>query len=148
MMKAFILFIIFVPSFSFSAKLEIIGPCSERPVYQFDIGDKFDTVADLTFYVLNKNKIPYIGTDKGITSMLNAPYGDGALEVLSDTQMRAYGWCFIVNGNLVLEYADETYLNPEDKFQWVYSYAWYDRGWKSMCNPSYEVKSNYICKKK
>ena len=148
MIKILFVFVVLVPSFGYSAKLEIIGPCSERSVYQFEVGDKFDTVADLTFHILDKNKIPYTGTDKGITTLISAPHGDDALEVVSDTQMRAYGWCFFVNGELSLDYADEVYLNPGDRIQWVYSYAWYDRGWKTMCNPSYKVKSDYICKRK
>lgn len=136
-----------IPFLSQAAEFEIIGPCNEKPVYELSIADQFETVADLTFHILNKNKIPYTGTHKGITSLLNAPQGDDALEVLSDTQMRAYGWCFFVNGEVVMDYADETYLNPGDKIQWIYSYAWYDREWKSMCNESYKVKSDFICKK-
>lgn len=137
-----------IPFISFAAEFEIIGPCSEKPVYTFSTGDKFETVADMTFHILDKNRIPYTGTDKGITTMINAPHGDDALEVLSDTRMRAYGWCYFVNGKVVTEYADETYLNPGDKVQWIYSYAMFDRDWKSMCNPSYLVKSAFICQKK
>lgn len=148
-MKNLILFLcLLIPTISFSAEFEVIGPCNEKPVYKFSIGDKFETVADLTFYLLNKNNIPYKGTDKGITELLKAPVGDDALEVLSDTQMRAYGWCFFVNGKVMMEYADEVYLNPGDKVQWIYSYAIFDREWKTMCNPSYKLKSEYLCKKK
>lgn len=143
-----LLFFIFLPVISFAAELEIVGPCSERAVYSFEVGDKFDTVADLTFYLLDKNRIPYTGTNKGITTLINAPSGDAALEVLSDTKMRAYGWCFFVNGKMSLDYADEVYLNPGDKVQWIYSYAWFDREWKSMCNPSFKVKSPQICQKR
>lgn len=142
-----LLFCLLMPILSTAAEFEVIGPCSEKPVYNFSVGDKFETVADLTFHVLDKNKIPYSGTHKGISSLLNAPQGDEALEVLSDTQMRAYGWCYFVNGKVVMNYADETYLNPGDKVQWIYSYAWFDRDWKSMCNPSYKLKSKFICKK-
>lgn len=148
MKHLFLLLSLLVSTASFAAEFEIIGPCSERPIYQFSIGDKFQTVADMTFYILDKNKIPYTGTDKGITSLLNAPQGDAALEVLSDTQMRAYGWCFFVNGKVSMSYADEVYLRPGDKVQWIYSYAWFDRDWKSMCNPSYKVRSEYMCKKR
>lgn len=138
----------FLPAFAMAAQFEVIGPCSEKPVYQFEVGDKFETVADLTFHVLDKNNIKYKGTEKGIISLLNTPEGLDALEVLSDTQMRSYGWCYFVNGKMSLDYADETYLRPGDKVQWIYSYAWFDRDWKSMCNFAYKVKSDMFCKKK
>ncbi len=146
-MNLFVLIFFIATTISSAAELEVIGPCSSKPAYQFKMGDKFETVADLTFYVFDKNNIPYQGTDKGITSLLNDPVGDEALEVISDTEMRAYGWCYFVNGKVSMAFADETYLKPGDKVQWIYSYAIFDREWKSMCNPSYKLKSDFMCKK-
>lgn len=133
---------------SMAHELSVIGPCSEKPLFATEVANKFETVGDLTIHTFNKNGIPYLGNERGINTIFHSPIGDGALEVISDTEMRAYGWCFFVNGEVVMEYADETYLNPGDKIEWIYSYALYSAGeWKSMCNPSFLTKSEYICKK-
>ncbi|MCK6596194.1 MAG: DUF4430 domain-containing protein [Bacteriovoracaceae bacterium] len=149
-MKLFSLFVV-VLYFSFSTlahELSVIGPCLEKPMFLVDVADKFETVGDLTIHTFNKNGIPYLGNERGINVIFNSPIGDASLEVISDTEMRAYGWCFFVNGEVSMEYADETYLNPGDKVEWIYSYALYSKGeWKSMCNPSYKIKSEFICKK-
>jgi len=143
-----------IVSFLFQANLmaheiSVIGPCSEKPLFSAEVADKFETVGDLTIHTFNKNGIPYLGNERGINVIFDSPIGDAALEVISDTEMRAYGWCFFVNGEVSMEYGDETYLNPGDKVEWIYSYALYSKGeWKSMCNPSYKIKSEFICKTK
>jgi len=129
-----------------SATLDIIGPCSKKPLVSIDASNQFETVGDLTVYYLTKNKIPFQGTERGMNSIFNTPVGLDALEVLSDTQMRSYGWCFKVNGKIPESFADEIYLNDGDHIEWFFSYAWYDKQWISMCNPAYEVKSPLFCK--
>lgn len=149
-MKLFSLLVVgFYLSFSaFAHELSVIGPCLENPIFSVDVADKFETVGDLTIHTFKKNGIPFLGNERGINVIFNSPIGDASLEVISDTEMRAYGWCFFVNGKVSMEYADETYLNPGDKVEWIYSYALYSNGeWKSMCNPSYKIKSEYICRK-
>ncbi len=149
-MKLFsLLIVVFLTLDSVSGhELSVVGPCSQSPVFEASINSKFDTVGDLTIHIFDKNNVPYLGNERGINVIFNSPIGDGALEILSDTEMRAYGWCFFVNGKVSMEYANETYLNPGDKVEWVYSYAFYSKGeWKSMCNPSYKIKSDNICKK-
>lgn len=149
-MKLFSLFVVglFFSLKSFAHELSVVGPCLEKPIFSIEVADKFETVGDLTIHTFKKNGIPYLGNERGINVIFNSPIGDSSLEVISDTEMRAYGWCFFVNGEVSMEYADETYLNPGDKVEWIYSYALYSKGeWKSMCNPSYLIKSEYICKK-
>ncbi|MFA5584477.1 MAG: DUF4430 domain-containing protein [Bacteriovoracaceae bacterium] len=145
-MKKIILILSFITLNAYSVTFEIIGGCSKTPLFSINTSAKFETVGDLTIHLLNKNRIPYQGNERAINSIFNTILGIDSLEVVSDTQMRSYGWCFRVNGVVPDRYADEIYLNEEDHIEWFYAYAWYDKGWSSMCNPSYEVKSPWICK--
>ncbi|RZJ25676.1 MAG: DUF4430 domain-containing protein, partial [Flavobacterium sp.] len=52
----------------------------------------------LTEFLLNKGQIPYTGDKSGIASIAGSPVGDDAIEVLSDSKLRAYGWCVEVDG--------------------------------------------------
>lgn len=129
-----------------AATLDIIGPCSKRPILSLETSDQFETVGDLTMHYLRKNRVQFQGNERGINSMFNTPIGLDAMEVLSDTQMRSYGWCFRVNGRVPESYADQVNLNKGDHVEWYFGYAWYDKGWISICNPSYEVRSPFLCK--
>ena len=145
-MKKIALILSFISFSAFAAQLDIIGACSKKPVLSFQASDQFETVGDLTVHILTKNRIPFQGNERGMNSILNSPLGLDALEVLSDTQMRSYGWCFKVNGKVPEDFASEIYLKDGDHIEWFFSYAWYDKGWISMCNPAYEVKSTLFCK--
>jgi hypothetical protein len=108
----------------------------------------FETVGDFTIYLLQKNRIPHLGNERAINSIFHTPVGMDALEVVSDTQMRAYGWCYKVNGEVFEKFAEEVYLNDSDDIEWFFAYAWYDKGWVSMCNPAYAVPGRPMCKAK
>ena len=135
-------------TFSFAHTIEFIGPCSEKPLHSQEIGPKFETVGDLTVFVLQKNNIPYVGSEQGINQVFNTPVGDAALEVISDTEMRSYGWCFFVDGEMSSDYANQVYLTPSvKKIQWIYGYAEFKKdAWVSMCKKTYKLKPKFICK--
>ena len=72
--------------------------------------------------------------------------GLDAMEVLSDTDMRSYGWCFEVDGKVPESYPDSIPLKGVKKITWFYAYAEYVKGeWISQCKPSYQLKSPYVC---
>lgn len=147
-MKKILLVLLCCTMNAYAVTFDVVGGCSATPLLSVTISAKFETVGDLTVYLLNKNKIPYQGNERGMNSIWNSPIGLDALEILSDTQMRSYGWCFKVNGQVPNAFADEIYLNEGDHIEWIFSYAWYDKGWVSMCNPSFETQSPWICNKK
>jgi hypothetical protein len=77
----------------------------------------------------------YQGSEGGVTSINDL---GSALEVLSDTQMNAYGWCYHVDGResglLAHQYA---LTGTERQIEWFYAYAHLDRNqWKAMCVPA------------
>ncbi len=135
-------------SSAFAHTIEFIGPCSATPLLSVELGAKFETVGDLTVYALDKNNVKYLGDEQGINSAFGTPVGMDSLEVLSDTEMRSYGWCYFVDGEMSLDYANKFYLKPSDKkIQWVYSYAHLVKDkWVSMCEKAYKVKPKFLCK--
>jgi hypothetical protein len=97
---------------------------------------------------MDQNKIPYQGSERGFNSIYNTPVGDAAIEVISDTEMRAYGWCYFVDGTEPGIFADEIVLvNSINKIEWVFSFAHYKNGkWIAMCEPAYSITPDFLCK--
>ncbi len=148
MIKLLLTFLTIGISSAFSQEIEFIGPCSHEPIFSQEFSPKFETIGDLTVYVLDKNKISYLGNEEGINSVFGTPVGSDAIEVLSDTDMRSYGWCFFVDGKLSDVYAHQYLLNSTiQKVQWIYSYALLKKDkWVSMCEKAYKVKPKFLCK--
>lgn len=133
---------------SFAATFEIYGPCSDRPLFSQEINlAKFQTIGDVTVYLLEKNRIPYKGNEKGINQIFNSPLGLDAIEVLSDTKMNSYGWCYTVDDEISMNYADEFYTNSSiKKVKWFYAYSELVKDqWISMCKPSHLRKPEQFC---
>lgn len=116
-------------NFSFS------GPNDNAEV---TLDHKGDNLGALTVKALDLLKIPYLGNERGIHTIFNTPVGDEALEIISDREMKAYGWCFTVNDRLEEVYPDEIDIY-EDKvnIHWFYGYAHYLAGeWIGQCIPA------------
>jgi hypothetical protein len=133
---------------SMASTFQVIGPCSPQPLYQAEVRSQAPTLGDLTVEVLKNAAIPFQGDRSGIKAIYNSPVGDDALEVLSNTQMRSYGWCVSINGQQPGVMPDEVKLTgSQNHIVWFYAFTLYDRGvWKNFCTPSYKVKSLAVCK--
>lgn len=147
-----IFFIFLYSSAVFSAEIKIIGPCSPIPTNEKNIvvKDIKDNVGNITVDFLTQEKIPFTGSEFGISSINNSAVGDDALEILSDTKMRAYGWCFTINDKLVDKMPNEIYLTTkQDSIVWFYAYSTYNEGvWSDYCTPAYKLKPSIFCSKK
>ena len=143
----FILALLF-PFQVYALTFEVIGPCSETPIYQTSTTMHNTNLGFLTEFVLKKGEIPYTGDQAGIGSIANSPVGDQALEVLSDTTMRAYGWCVEVDGFQPDVMPDKVMISDSVKhIRWFYAFSLYEAGeWTQYCTPSYLVKSAQMCK--
>lgn len=77
----------------------------------------------------------YVGSTRGVTSINRL---GSALEVLSDTEMNAYGWCYLVDGIESGRMADEFVLTGNERsVKWFYAYAHLVRDvWTEMCVPA------------
>ena len=131
---------------------EVIGPCSPTPAYSgtYDLENLSINAGKASINIFNRDKIPYIGVEKGINTILNTPIGPETLEIISGTKMRAYGWCYTVNGVGPDIMPDEYFFQSNnDKLVWFYAYSTYDNGnWTDYCMPSYKIKAARFCDKK
>lgn len=77
----------------------------------------------------------YQGSSAGVSSVNDL---GSALEVLSDTQMNAYGWCYRVDGEISDLLADQYRLTGNERqIDWFYAYAHLEKNdWTSMCVPA------------
>lgn len=126
--------------------LEIIGPCSQKPLVATNLL-KGLTVGEATVKTFWARKIAFQGTDRAINTIMNIPFKDQTLEVISDTDMRAYGWCFDVDGVAPEEYADQIPLHEGmKKIRWFHGYAEMKGGqWVSQCQETAKLKPAFLC---
>lgn len=151
-MKSFIL--IAVSLFVLNANAitwQVFGPCDTKPVFQgkTDV-DLTKSLGAVTVEILNQNKIPFVGTESGFNSIINTPTGIDAMEIVSQTELRAYGWCYSLNGKVPDIMPDKVPLTSQkDHLIWFYAYTtniknqWQD----DYCSPAYWIKAKQFCGK-
>ncbi len=141
--------LILLTLFSFSSHANEIyfqGPCSSTAFLAEKVPGEGLTVGDITVKTLENHSIDYIGSPSGINSILGTPVGDNAIEVVSDTEMRAYGWCFEVDGFQPASMPDQIILKESETIRWFFAYSTYDAGdWKDYCTPSYQLRPKFLC---
>lgn len=103
--------------------------------YQFKASDVGSSIGELTIRMLDEYQVPYLGSEQGFNSILNSPTGLDAMVVISDNEMKAYGWCFEINGEIPEVYPNEVFINStSDKVLWFWGYAHYKNGeWIAQC---------------
>lgn len=129
---------------------EVYGPCSDKPAH----GGKHQTdiklsVGEITVEIFDFNAIPYEGTELNILSIENSPKSLEALEIISDTEMRAHGWCYSLNGTIPNQMPNHVYPQAQDdRIVWFYgSYTLKDNVWSETCVPTYQTKPAQFCAK-
>jgi len=143
-----ILFLFLFMSNSFSIEVKISRPCDNQ-VYSeknYEISSN-DTVGDLTIKLLAESGIPFIGAKEGFNSIFNSPIGLDAMDIISDDQMRAYGWCYTVDGEIPEVLPNKFILNNNhQEIHWFYGFAFYRAGvWESQCEDSSEQALTQYC---
>ena len=121
---------LFLPTTGLALTL-VIEPKDRDMITRYEISHKAD-VGATTINALRELQIPYQGSEAGIASIK----GLGSdLEVVSDTKMKAWGWCFAIDGKESDKMPDQTLLPPDAKIlKWFYAYALYDQGsWGGYC---------------
>jgi hypothetical protein len=148
-MKTYLTFFLVLFSFnSFSFEIEFIGGCSQQALFSQKVKyAKGMNVGDTTLKVLDDHAIPYQGTASGLNQVFNTPIGLEAMEVVSDNEMYAYGWCFEIDGVIPEVLADKVSVKPTTKLiTWFYGHAHFLNGeWISQCEKSYLRRSAQIC---
>lgn len=128
---------------------EVIRPCAKEAyaTHQLTQADLKESLGDLTLRLLNHYQIDFQGTAQGINQIDESPVGLEAMDVISDTEMFAYGWCFRVNRVVPELYANQVKIpNLQTKIQWYYGYAHYRAGeWIAQCVDSYLQRKSDFC---
>jgi hypothetical protein len=127
--------------------IEFKGPCFEEPLHSSQVESSFTNVGAVTISELEKSKIPYMGNEIGLHTAFNTPIGMDALEVISDEEMKSYGWCYAVDGEIPEIYpVDYTITKNIRKITWFFGYARYFRGeWTDQCLKAYKNPPAYLC---
>ena len=150
-MKTILLLIsIFFSSPAFALTYEVIGACSEKPEFQgaYQLPKINQNVGLTSMEIFDRDKIPYIGAERGMNSILNTPTGEDSIEIISREEMYAYGWCFEVDGKQPEKMPDEVFLQGTEHLKWFYASSHYKRGeWLSFCDPAYFRKPKMVCEK-
>lgn len=131
-----------------AAQVVIEDPCSATPWLESKLpAATGKSVGAVTITALDAAHFFYVGTAAGISSIRNTVTGDAALEAVSDTEMRAYGWCYSLNGVEPNQMPDAVFLtNETDEIRWYFGYAHYQNGaWISYCTPTNQTLPTYIC---
>lgn len=149
LIQFFILFCLLHPFTSQAIEFKITGPCSVKPLFMNNQTIQLpDNLGALTLQILQKNQIPYIGSQAGINSIYATPIGLDAIEVVNDEELRAYGWCFAIDNQVPDLMPDQIKITDQfTKIHWFYAYSTSIRNeWVDYCVPAYQVKSPQFCK--
>ncbi len=136
---------------AFSGELLIEHPCQSKSILQstFTSMASDESVFSLTKSELSKNKIDSVLASNGVISILGYIPPEKSVEVIGPTKMRAYGWCYSINGLIPDEMPDQILLSSNDSIKWFLSFSTFENNqWIDYCVPvtSSLEASDFICK--
>jgi len=127
---------------------KLFGACDNHPLLagQFE-ADLSKSVGQLSVELFEREGIAYVGSAEGMNSILKSPTGLEAIEVVSDREMRVYGWCFAVNGRSPKLMPHQVFLQKQsDTVVWYQAYSTNkDNEWVDYCTPAYWQKPAQLC---
>lgn len=137
----------YTPVRTLAASVEIIGACSAAALHQGEVEARGQSVGRVTVAFLEARNLPYLGAEEGLNSILGTPVGDAAIEVVGDDEMRAYGWCYEVDGRQPDVMPHEVKLQGSERVRWFYAFSHYKGGeWITYCTPAHTVRPKNLCK--
>lgn len=124
---------------------ELVKPCSNEVALKKDYPAKAQSVGKTTIEILEQEKIPFIGEERGINSILNSPVDHDAMEITKE-EVKAFGWCYEVDGKLIDKLPDEVQLQGNEHVRWFFGFARLRKNdWLSYCEPSALAKPGKVC---
>ena len=133
---------------SLAVEIQFIGPCSSQTLLSAMIPYVSNgNVGALTLQTLDNHHIAYQGTPAGLNQAFETPIGLDAIEVISDKEMLAYGWCYEVDGVVPEIFPNAYIIGPQTKvITWFFGYAHYLNGeWIGQCLKAYLRHSSQLC---
>jgi hypothetical protein len=125
-------FILFLSVQSFAVTFEVRGKKQDL-LFQTNSSTAVPVkLGQLTVNILDVGQIPYVGNSSGILKIFQL---EQDVVVVSDTEMKAYGWCFSIDGLTPETMADQTEITDlNSKIIWCWAYAHYENGqWTGQC---------------
>jgi hypothetical protein len=125
-------FLLFFANLGLALSITMENPVTgEIMVKEVTIAEKL-SVGEVTIQFLESLALPYKGDVLGFSSLLGV---DQHLEILSSDEMKAYGWCFSLDGIVPETLTDVTMVTIEhQQLRWFYAFAHYKQGvWLSQC---------------
>lgn len=147
-MKKIILMTLISTSILASIKVNILNPCTGKIKNRIELSEYLSNVGMASVEALEEMNLDFRGNENSIVSIYNTPSGMDAFEIVSPTEMRAYGWCYSVNGFSPELMPNEFELEEEKNYEinWHYGYALYKDGeWVTQCTPAWTVIPNLVC---
>ena len=145
---AVVLTLSFLSFASRGATLIVEDFCSANPLLdvQVEVAESM-TVSDFTLQQLQSSNIAFQGAKEGINSILSSPTGMVALDVLNDQEMRAFGWCYTVDGQLSDAFMHQQPITNQSVVRWFFAYSYYQSGvWTDFCLPATYATSLGLCR--
>ena len=136
--RLLILALLIVSNFADASQLTIDHPCLIKPILSVStsIDSSTEDLFSFTKKQITDQNIVAVLANNGIISILNYVSQDKAIEVINDTKIRAYGWCYSINGEIPDVMPDQIKLTNQDNIKWFLSYSTYDNGqWIDYCVP-------------
>lgn len=149
-MNVLFIFLLIVSTNAHALTYEVVGACDSKPVFQgnLDFAGIAKSVGAASIEIFERDKIPYIGAENGMNSILGTPTGMDAIEVINREELRAYGWCYEVDGRQPTEMPDQLILQGGEHLRWFYAFSLNRRNeWVSYCDPAFVVKPEALCGK-
>lgn len=147
-MKFAIIILLSLNLFAADITMQVLSPCDGTVIHQETENIQMNNLGQASIYFLDQMQLAYTGNEYSITSILDTPTGMDAYEVISDNEMRAYGWCYSVNGESPELMPNQFLLdlNKDYVISWHYGFALYKDGqWITQCSPSWNVTPNFVC---
>lgn len=147
-MKIVILILLTLNVFASDITIQVLSPCDGTVIQQKSENIQMDNLGQASIYFLDQMQLPYTGNEYSITSILDTPTGMDAYDVVSDNEMRAYGWCYSVNGESPELMPNQYFLSEDEDYviSWHYGFALYKDGqWITQCSPAWRFTPNFIC---
>jgi len=150
MKKLISILLLTLTTHSFALEFTITDICENKFALHEDIEILNEVNAgELTLYMFNQYQVPFTGNVDSILSIYNTKTGDDSYEVISNSEMKVFGWCYEIDGVQPDVFMSKVIIEPtvHKKMNWFYGYAHYKEGeWLTYCTPVYEEKNEFICK--
>ncbi len=133
---------------AFGIEITVEDPCSSQAWLTEEVALVPGTsLGQMSLEAFDRADLTYQGSPAGILSIRGLVPSNKALEIRADGSMRAYGWCYLLNGSKLEKMPDQAFPeNERDQIVWYLGFATYQNGsWGDYCIALAESQKQYMC---